>query len=151
MPRLMLCKEPGCNQAHGDKGQRYCPAHRAESALARPCEHPGCAELLKAQGQRYCAEHKIEHEPHRHNVHESERLGFYRTQRWQDLRARKLMRDPLCQICNRAPAKVVHHVKPARLHPELIWSMSNLQSACRVCHDRSRQAERFIGEGNSDV
>jgi len=56
------------------------------------------------------------------------------TGRWQKVRKIQLERSPLCS-CG-APAAHAHHVKPLSDHPELCYSMANLQSLCAACHER---------------
>lgn len=64
----------------------------------------------------------------------------YRTYRWQQLRREALSRDHYeCQVCasigGYAPAKVVHHIRPAESFPEAFYRMDNLISLCRECHE----------------
>lgn len=61
-------------------------------------------------------------------------------QAWLRLRARKLARNPLCEVCLAKglteEAKQVHHVKGFRgLRDPLRLAWSNLQSVCVACHE----------------
>lgn len=71
---------------------------------------------------------------------------FYRTKRWQHIRAAQLAETPYCEECFKlkklVTATVVDHIKPIRqggsqTDPE------NLASMCEVCHNRKRQTEKF--------
>jgi 5-methylcytosine-specific restriction endonuclease McrA len=66
--------------------------------------------------------------------------SLYQTQRWQTLRRVILHRDGgLCQIrggrCTRI-ATTVHHIIPASVRPDLFFTPSNLQGACKPCNYR---------------
>ena len=66
---------------------------------------------------------------------------FYRSARWQRLRAQVLRRDKyLCQECKRygrmRPAQMVHHIKHLDEYPELAYDPKNLQSLCLQCHNK---------------
>ena len=65
--------------------------------------------------------------------------------RWRNLRAVKLMRNPLCEECERQGvvrvAKEVHHIIPIRVNPHLAYVESNLEALCVPCH-RKRDAEQ---------
>ena len=65
---------------------------------------------------------------------------YYKTKRWQRLRAAVLRRDGYaCQICKRygrlTPADTVHHVLPRQEWPAHEWQPWNLVSLCAACHD----------------
>jgi 5-methylcytosine-specific restriction endonuclease McrA len=63
---------------------------------------------------------------------------------WQQLRHRKLLANPLCELCYQndiyTPAREVHHIIPAESaisHEEmsrLMYDYDNLQSLCHDCH-----------------
>ena len=66
---------------------------------------------------------------------------FYRSKRWEKLRASVLRRDGyLCQECRRygrmKQAQTVHHIKHLDEYPELAYDPKNLQSLCLQCHNR---------------
>jgi 5-methylcytosine-specific restriction protein A len=75
----------------------------------------------------------------------TERDAFYSGARWRALRLRKLMRDPLCEMCHRLGrvtlAEVVHHVIDRLKAPHLAYTWSNLESACNACHTRHHKTK----------
>ena len=46
-----------------------------------------------------------------------------------------------CRQCNRSGQLEVHHVKPARKHPDLFFEKSNLMVLCKSCHSEVTRAE----------
>ena len=72
-----------------------------------------------------------------------ERREVYATPRWRYTRHTALERDGhLCVRCARdgftMPADIVHHVRPIRDGGDP-WAMSNLESLCRSCHERTHR------------
>ena len=77
---------------------------------------------------------------------------FYQTKRWRMTRERILLRDLfVCQMpgcgCGlttgraHARAAVVDHLTPHHGDPDLFWCPDEgLQSICKKCHDRAKQA-----------
>lgn len=69
---------------------------------------------------------------------EASRAGFYNTQAWKDLRQRRLIENPLCKRCEQkgklTAAKIVDHIEPIEIHPELALVYNNTQSLCLFCH-----------------
>ena len=61
--------------------------------------------------------------------------------RWRWLRAEKLKRNPLCELCKR-PAQEVHHIEGAHERPDLFYVMENIQSLCVPCHRRIEASRR---------
>ena len=64
--------------------------------------------------------------------------SFYRSQAWQAVRRRALIRDGFtCRICG-ARATAVDHIKeltPENItNPSISLSLDNLQSLCHDCH-----------------
>ena len=73
------------------------------------------------------------------------------TDRWQRLRLMKLARAPLCEYgaCGRiTPATVVHHILAVSRRPDLAFTLTNLLSLCRTCHDL---IEQRIGAGDDPL
>jgi len=89
-----------------------------------PCRAPGCAVVGP------CAEHG--------------RKPWYHIARWRHpvwgLRSRALAHSPLCVDCRRTGAVVeateVDHIVPHRGDPALFWSLTNVQTLCRACHQK---------------
>ena len=110
--------------------------------LARPCNHPGCPNLAEP-GKRFCTAHRgarrqadRDYRAKRTDVAEQ---AFYRSERWKRLRAWKLARDPLCEVCLKegrtTPAAMVHHVTPVKAGGDPM-AIDNLMSLCVSCHNR---------------
>lgn len=76
---------------------------------------------------------------------DASRAGFYNTQAWKVLRQRRVIENPLCQHCETkgrlTAAKVVDHIKPVELFPELALSFDNTQSLCDFCHGLKTRAD----------
>ncbi len=65
-----------------------------------------------------------------------------RTKRWKVLRQRALERDDWqCVECHTRMRLEVDHIKPVRTHPELAFSLDNLQTLCGQCHARKTAHE----------
>jgi 5-methylcytosine-specific restriction protein A len=72
------------------------------------------------------------------------RKRFYDSARWKAVRAQKLRRNPLCEVCTRighvvAATEVDHHVPLARGGAEL--DLANLTAMCASCHGAKTRAE----------
>lgn len=69
----------------------------------------------------------------------------YGNQRWRNLRASFLRRNPLCAHCSRVgvntQATIVDHIIPHEGDMTLMWSADNFQSLCPTCHGAKRMAE----------
>lgn len=69
---------------------------------------------------------------------------WYKLARWQALRSARLAAEPLCRMCRAfgrvTAAGVVDHIKPHRGDARLFFDPGNLQSLCKPCHDRHKQA-----------
>lgn len=72
---------------------------------------------------------------------------WYNLARWKRLRLRIFTRDlfacawPGCGRVEGDTSKLVaDHIQPHRGDPALFWSEANLQTLCKPCHDRRKQA-----------
>lgn len=65
---------------------------------------------------------------------------WYKTARWQRLRAEQLRREPVCAMClpRCVPASICDHVEPHRGDHDKFWS-GPFQSLCKPCHDSVKQ------------
>ena len=105
----------------------------------KQCTFPGCPNFVKS-GR--CAQHAFppfdRSKFKRTDTRNSGQRGY--DQRWQNLRAVKISRDPLCESCMSrgisTPAKTVHHIQSIASAPELRLTMDNLESLCWPCHNR---------------
>jgi len=74
---------------------------------------------------------------------------LYKTQRWQDLRAYRLVTESLCRICQNegriTPATTVDHIEPHKGNAELFFNFENTQSLCSTCHNSAKQSEERLG------
>ena len=57
------------------------------------------------------------------------------SQRWRNLRAMYLRRNPLCQDCAKVAGVEVHHVMGVTRYPELCFEETNLRALCVRCHE----------------
>lgn len=72
--------------------------------------------------------------------------AWYKTARWRALRFKVFTRDLFtCKGCGRLegdPSRLVaDHIIPHRGDARLFWDEANLQTLCKSCHDRLKQAE----------
>lgn len=70
--------------------------------------------------------------------------GYNRT--WNKVRSIKLADNPLCEECIGVgivkQAEEVHHIKPVADYPELRLAIDNLQSLCKLCHNKKTAEEK---------
>lgn len=137
--------------------------------IMRRCKHLGCHNLVN-EGQVFCKKHADDMEAyqrhlskiHAHNQrhqHEynttvrkqsderSKRDAFYNHKEWKQLRLVILERDNyLCKYCERfgiiRPAKIVDHIVPGQVAPQLLRDQSNLATICQSCHRRKTDWEK---------
>lgn len=66
--------------------------------------------------------------------------AFYQSKRWKQVRASKLIDNPLCEECQRngriEAATHVHHKQEIKAVPELRFEPDNFESLCASCHSR---------------
>ena len=68
-----------------------------------------------------------------------ERIKYYNTKTWRNIRSSKLRKNPLCELCHKncrkiTLATVVDHIKPWKTWEEFV--KGPFQSLCRACHDQ---------------
>ena len=105
----------------------------------RPCSFPGCGRLTDG---RFCDEHRqaaeLQYNQYLRDPDTNKRYG----RAWKKIRARFLLRHPLCEQCLRegrlTPAEEVHHILP--LADGGTSERSNLISLCRSCHMKAHEA-----------
>lgn len=82
----------------------------------------------------------------------AEHKAWYKTYRWQKLRARQLATEPLCAMC--LPictiATVCDHIEPHRGDPELFWN-GPFQSLCATHHNSDKQRIEKGGKPRVDI
>jgi 5-methylcytosine-specific restriction protein A len=73
---------------------------------------------------------------------------LYGLMSWKDLRSSFLNSNPLCVECQRLGivkvASIVDHVIPHKGETELFFDEKNLQSLCKLHHDRKTYAESLL-------
>lgn len=81
----------------------------------------------------------------------SQHRHLYNGSAWKQARALQLRREPLCRMCRElgqyVEAGVVDHVVPHRGDERLFFDTENLQSLCKPCHDRHKQAQEHQRDG----
>jgi 5-methylcytosine-specific restriction endonuclease McrA len=102
----------------------------------RFCVVPGCSQHVT--GRRRCLAHAVTAEHARPNYAVRR---WYRTPRWQALRAR-ILRDAgyACALCGQVTLALdVDHILRHQGIAALFWDAANLQPLCRRCHARKTQ------------
>jgi len=113
--------------------------------LRGPCTHPGCPRLAVAHGkcELHQTDRRVADRDYARRRLDTEEQAFYKSARWQKLRAWKLARDPMCEQCaaegRTTPATLVDHIVPLKDggDPMLV---DNLQSLCASCHARKHRS-----------
>ena len=66
--------------------------------------------------------------------------AWYRSKRWQDLRASVVRDQPFCRRCHAEGRRVltvdVDHIQKHQGDPDRFWNRDNLQGLCKPCHTR---------------
>jgi 5-methylcytosine-specific restriction protein A len=103
----------------------------------RPCGVTGCPKLA-VEGGMYCKEHAREiqrtYDRFKRSPDHDKRYG----RAWKKIRARYVLRHPLCEMCLKegrlTPVEEVHHILPVSRGGDN--SESNLMSLCQSCHTK---------------
>ena len=115
--------------------------------LARGCAQTGCPELTR-DPSCYCPEHKKLHQTRQDERRGSSSERGYGA-RWQRVRKHFLNLNPVCEECYKKgiaePATTVDHIVPHKGNMELFWDQENLQSLCKLHHDRKTATESGWG------
>lgn len=68
---------------------------------------------------------------------------LYNTPRWRALRRIQLAKEPLCLFCQAKgiveQATVVDHIRRHKGDTVAFYNPNNLQSLCKLCHDREKK------------
>lgn len=120
-----FCARAGCSNLVS-KGQRFCPEH---SQLKIYCAYVGCTELVSVT-ERYCEKHQPKRLADKHRENANKR-GY--SSRWSRISRLFLIANPVCSECRKAPAVLVHHIKPISEGGE-IYDPQNLRGLCASCH-----------------
>ena len=83
---------------------------------------------------------------HKYDLRRRERNKIYNSARWQQIRAWKVVEQPLCEMCLQddkvTPVEEVHHIVSFMSTDDpikrnfLAYDYSNLMSVCQVCHQK---------------
>ena len=109
----------------------------------QPCmgKYKTCPNLVP-KGNKYCTEclpAETEKEKQKSREYETQRgnsgeRGY--NSRWQKVRMRKMMKQPLCEMCLKqnktTPAYLVHHIDENPKNNNMV----NLMSLCNKCHEK---------------
>lgn len=101
-----------------------------------------CGSVVELSKNCTCRKQKRDPEKMRKYYQENKAsIAPIKTKRWQKLRKRIINRDNgICQRCFLKYEIInydnlqVHHIKPRKEYPELIFEESNLMTMCRTCN-----------------
>lgn len=112
--------------------------------MKKLCTKSGCKTLVDVTDSR-CPKHPFAGRGERKSNQYSWDANYY-TNRWKKLRLTQMTKNPLCENClamgMTRPGAIADHIKEARDHPELFFSLSNLQTLCHGCHSHKTTKER---------
>lgn len=97
------------------------------------------------EGGGYCPKHlALDRSNYDRERRDPAAKKFYNSSKaWKVARAAHIAAHPICEICNKVLAVLVHHIKALELFPELALVDENLQSACNRCHEQHHGKEKF--------
>lgn len=82
----------------------------------------------------------------KNNFKAQNRQKIYQSKKWKELRAAKLIENPLCEVCLAhgiiTPAEDVHHIRSPFDFSDinevnaLAYDYKNLKSICKQCHGK---------------
>ena len=133
MPMVRRCKAEGC-RALVERPAHYCTTHKSMEAQER---------------QRY-SRTRYNKRVRNRDDETKERYAFYRSRTWSSIRKIALERDNyLCQYCLALDvvtpdSRIVDHVTPVEIAPELKTDVSNIVATCRSCDNTKRTLEQEI-------
>lgn len=111
--------------------------------LCEPGLMPSCPPQHHLAAHRTKADRDRDHDRRRAEAHD-----WYKTARWQRLRATHLASEPLCRMCASkgrvTVATVCDHIEPHRGDVTKFWS-GPFQSLCKAHHDSTKQSEEARG------
>jgi hypothetical protein len=108
-------------------------------AAKRPCNAPLCRALVSS-GERYCPKHAPKEKLRQYEEKKQDPTWqLYQTRSWKLFRAWFVRMNPACQLivdgqqCGQ-PARVVHHRRGLRSHPEDLTAAEHCASLCAAHH-----------------
>jgi 5-methylcytosine-specific restriction protein A len=112
------------------------------SAIKTPCRHPGCG--VPCHGG-YCDQHQRDWRTSDARRGTPAQRGY--DDAWKRVaQARRELVCYLCQTClnqlqRLTPAKIVDHILPIHVRPDLRLELTNLQTLCPACHQRKTRSD----------
>ena len=110
----------------------------------KQCAAPSCTAIAE-QAKPYCESHRDYVAVHAKAMRDSCSWSrYYGLAVWKKLRRQVLSRDPVCVLCNRAPATECDHITAHKGNWFLFCgglNMENLQGLCSPCHSRKTATE----------
>lgn len=104
------------------------------------CGYAGC-NCLSIPGKYFCSKHqalsdkrKLAHQKDFTSLKNASRCFNYKNPEWYRVKSNVLKNQPYCAYCGSRENLQVHHIKPVRYYPELVYEVSNLLVLCRSCH-----------------
>lgn len=111
--------------------QKLCPRCRKVYIPAGLKACQPCAALLAQELQ---ARAHARQKRYDQNTRNREADAFYHSTEWKALRAYKLNKDCICEVCHDRPAVLPHHIVPVREDWSKRLDINNLLSVCERCH-----------------
>lgn len=106
--------------------------------IKKQCGNKACPAIIDP-GRTYCPE-CLTQSRKRYDRHDRDRHNVYATKQWRSVRKMKLARDVFCEcsecVGTLVVAEVVHHKREISDRPDLTFTMDNLMSMAKACHDR---------------
>jgi len=85
-----------------------------------------------------CEEHTKQTNTERNNK-DKDKIKFYNSPRWKQIREQMRIEEPFCRVCKRA-AEMVDHIIPLT-SGGAAYERENLQRLCHQCHNKKRSDE----------
>jgi len=100
----------------------------------RLCLTPRCPDKATYRGR--CQRHAKQRNRETH-----QNRSVYNSKRWQMLRRKVLLEEPICQSCDSALSEHADHIVPIEQGGK-VWDRTNLQGLCAPCHSTKTRQEQ---------
>ena len=64
---------------------------------------------------------------------------YLKSQRWEDLKAHKIIRTPNCERCGSDDRIQIHHKTYRNRGKDFFDELGDLETLCKSCHDKEHQ------------